>query len=248
MRFSAILLFLLFLTSHCSALASSYGFPQKAEDAAHSSGDKGFQLLGVNNASSETTYNSTTSDYTPVAVNGSGFVQTMVQNSTKPTYIGATGFFTPAASATDVFEMLGSGTKTVKVQKILVNYKCTTSATPNDFYLKKLTAAGSGGTSSATTFTALDSGNAAATATAKHYTANPTAATSTTIHIVSSAGTSTGSAALASSPPIVLFDAALTGQPLVLRGTAQGFVVNNNGASFPNTANSISVTVIFTEE
>lgn len=239
---------------------SSYGFPKKAEDAAHATGDLGFQMLGVRNDSTETDHGggagtgfvSADKDYSPVAVNKFGHVKVQVESSAKATYQLATAFATPAASCTDLFEFLGSASKTIKIKQITIAYDCTSSSTANRFFLKKLSAAGSGGTSTAYSNGAgnivkLDSGNDNATATAKHYTVNPTIATSVAMATVTSCGNSSLNSA-AAAPPIVLFDEKISGQPLVLRGTSQGFVINNNGATVANTAPSIAINVIWTEE
>lgn len=220
----------------------------KAEDAGHSNGDTGVAVFGVANPSAETALSGATADYTPIGTTTTGRVLAQVEPSIKTTYMGCTGFFTAAASATDIFEMLGSASKTVKIQKVFVAYDSTTSGNTNRFFLKKISAAGSGGTSAATTMVPLDSSNAAATATAKHYTANPTIATVVgNLNIVTTCGNSSANAA-AGFPQITLFDADKFGQPIVLRGTTQGIVVNNNGVTIPNTSPQVSITVVFTEE
>ena len=260
MRFLCLLL-ALFLSVQ-GALASSYGDINitdcvpgtsatklgKAEDAAHTTADTGVMPLGVANPVAETALSGAIGDYTPLATTLTGRVLAQVEPSIKTTYMGCTGFFTGAASATDLFEMLGSASKTVKIHKVLCAYDSTTSGNTNRFFLKKISAAGSGGTSAATTMIPLDSGNAAATATAKHYTANPTIATAVgTLNIVTTSGNTSAQAA-SGAVQIVLFDSDKFGQPIVLRGTSQGIVVNNNGVTIPNTSPQVSFTVVFTEE
>lgn len=93
-------------------------------------------------------------------------------------YAAATGGFAIAASATDVFRILGSNSKTVRVKKLVVSGR-TTSGSPVAVVISliKRSTANTGGTSVASTLVPMDSNNSAATASVNRYTANPTLGT-----------------------------------------------------------------------
>jgi hypothetical protein len=139
-------------------------------------------------------------------------------------YIAATDGFAIATSATDIFRIVGSGSKTIRIKKITISGR-TTSGSPVPVIIKiiKYSTANSAGTSVTTTVVPADSSNAAGTATANHYTANPTL------------GTVVGNIATRS----VTFQAAGLLQfldlsfdtPIVLRGTSQQLSVNLNATS-----------------
>lgn len=237
-----------------AAYAGSYGFPQKAEDAAHSSADTGFPTWFIRRTSdgNDDPLSGTDGDYQGAAVSPSGALWVEPQAPSKQTYMLATGLFTPDSSApTDLFEFLGSSSKTVKIHKIILNYPCATSFNQTNFTLCKISAAGSTGTSVASTPVPLDSGNSAATASAKHYTDSPgTPATvvGAAIHVISTCGQTTASTS-AGFPPIMLYDSELFGQPITLRGTSQGIVVKTAAAQVvQNTSPQLSFTVVWTEE
>lgn len=171
--------------------------------------------------------------------------------TSKATYAASTAIFTPAASATDIWQIYGSSSKTVKILKIyLMGGKATSGATLTDFYLLKRSTANSSGTAVTATNIPLDSANSAATAVVKHYTANPT--TGTLVGQVfeatqlNTASTSFNSC-LVHGADIPFFDADKFGQPIVLRGTGEGVVINLNGSTIGNAA-TVSVTVVWTEE
>lgn len=130
----------------------------------------------------------------------------------------------PAASATDVAVLTGSGTKTVRVNRVAVTGIATTAVT-TPVQLVKRTTANTGGTSAdqSGNIGKHDSGSGAATATAASYTANPTT------------GTASGNIRrqymhfpLATAPgsQIVWTFGDRNDQALVLRGTAEQLAVN----------------------
>jgi len=143
------------------------------------------------------------------------------------TTYSASGTVTLAASATDVFTITGSATKTVYVTSVTVSGVQTTAGVA-DMQLITRSTANTGGTSGAVTAISHDTTNAAATATVLAYTANPT--TGTTIGTVRRAyvevGQSTGLV-----NDVVVFDFGNKGQPVTLRGTGQVLALNLGGAT-----------------
>jgi len=180
---------------------------------------------------------------------------TVAHPYTKATYMGSTAFTTPAAATADMFQLFGSSTKTVKILWIALCYQGTTPGTTTDqVFLVKRSTANSGGTAGTTTVTPVDSNNAASTAgaTCKVYTANPTPGTLlgqlaayNLCAYFPPAGTGTVSAVV---PTLVLFDARLAGQPITLRGTAEGVCVNFNGVIPSATTPKLAFNIIWTEE
>ena len=163
----------------------------------------------------------------------------------KATYVTATGPFTPPATPTDLFSIIGSATKTVKILKLIM-YATQSTAGVNNFYLKKYSTANTGGTSATSTIIALDSTNAAATAVARSYTANPTLGTLVgSIEIIRLYTPATSTA----TQPVYLWDYETggLGQTVTLRGVAEQLSVNFNGAALPGGL-SVSFTIKFTEE
>lgn len=111
---------------------------------------------------------------------GSQTIPQVIYNSPidgrRATYSAATAAFASAATATDIFIVQGSATKTIRVIAVKVFATQTTAGAGNIFLLKRSTA-NTGGTTVATTRVPLDSQYPAATATVQHYTANPTVGT-----------------------------------------------------------------------
>ncbi len=186
-----------------------------------------------------------------VFVRGGGGGGGAIEPGTIESYMSSDAEFTPASSATDVWSIFGSGTKTIKIFYIGLHFTGTGGGS-GTLYLLRRSSTNSGGTSSSTTPTKLDSNNAAATCTIKSYTANP-----------SSLGTSAGQLVVTTLAPYIsfsgatltygpvefpLFDYKLLGQPIVLRGTSEGIVLNCNGTSPSSTSTKLSLRVIFTEE
>jgi len=97
---------------------------------------------------------------------------------TQATYSAAASGIVPVASATDIFTITGSSTKTVKITRISL----TMSTTPgggllDNLVLLKRSTANSAGTSTTMTNVPHDSTFAAGTAVVRAYTANPTTGT-----------------------------------------------------------------------
>lgn len=100
----------------------------------------------------------------------SDFVQNKISYSASVLGLG-TGLL-----ATDIFTIVGSASKIVRVTRIQISATKTTS-TMADIVLVKRSSDNTGGTSTSLTKVPLDSTNAAATATVRSYTLNPTLGT-----------------------------------------------------------------------
>lgn len=165
----------------------------------------------------------------PLAANASYFPSTQITDNKETAYCASTPVFTTAASATDIFNFKGSGTKTIYIRKIV--WKQANIGTSGSFnvYLLKRSTANSGGTSSALTAVPLDSNFASATASGVYYTANPTTGTS----LGGIAHVYLYSQAEVPGYAYTLFDSTKGGAPIVLRGTSQSVSVNYNGVTDP---------------
>lgn len=149
--------------------------------------------------------------------------------------------FTIATNATDVFNIIGSATKTVRITRIRVSGS-TTSGSPVKVGVQviKRSTLNTGGTRVATTMAPHDSTSGAATANVGHYTANPTALGTSvgvvrTVHIAFNQNGMTGGD--------ILWD--FRHQPVILRGNTQQLCVNFNATSV--TGSLISIDVEWTE-
>jgi hypothetical protein len=168
-----------------------------------------------------------------------------VHESEDQTYSCAVFNLIPAASATDLFTITGSATRTVRIKRITVSGTRTTH-TWTDVILLRRSTSNTGGTSTAPTIASHDLNNAPATAVCRAYTANPTAL-----------GTSVGNlrAGNFSMPVAVPTNAQGNGpghrlewlfgenggQPVVLRGVSQSIAINLNGQTVSGGAFHISV-------
>lgn len=147
----------------------------------------------------------------------------------------------PAATATDIFQLIGSATKTVEITRIrIAGTQITTGQVV--FYIKKRSTANTGGTSSAATLVPLLSTDAAATAVGAIYTANPT--TGTTVGDVAVRLVPVVAAASLGDQEIAISFGEL-GRALILSGTAQAIAINLNGVTI--TSGSLVITIEFTE-
>lgn len=155
------------------------------------------------------------------------------------TYSATASNFVSAATATDVFNIIGSGSKTIRILKVRVTGSTTSgSAIKLNVMGIKRSAANTGGTRVVATMVPHDSTNAAATANVGHYTANPSGlgasvGTVRASHIGITQSGLTGGA--------VEWDFADGGQPIVLRGTSEQFCVNFNSTSVSGALISIIV-------
>lgn len=164
-------------------------------------------------------------------------------DGTKATYSASVLNLAVAASATNIFTIEGSGTKTVRILKIVLSGIQTAAGNMTVILRKQLTA-DSSGTFSNPTMVPHDSSDAAATASLKAYTANPT--TGALVGAVVSKRITFPGAASAYDPPTSFYEVDGSAKALVLRGTGQGVAVSFNGVSL--TGGSVNLTVTWTEE
>jgi len=171
----------------------------------------------------------------------------------KATYRAVSIGLVPAASATDIFCIAGSATKTVKVQELRVGGSAGTLITTPVTVLRRASV-DTGGTAAGTTANPantigkMDSSIAAATATLIAYTANPTVNDSSPTYLATSAITFPVTSAATSAPgyTFAFGNYGAQAQPLVLRGAAEQACVNLGGASI--SSGVLGVTIQWTEE
>ena len=162
----------------------------------------------------------------------------------KTTYSAGFIALAPAITATDILEILGSDTKTVRITRIQISGVATAAGAYSIQLLKRSTAA-TGGTSTSATIVPHDSANAAGTAVVKGYTANPTTGTLVGIVQVKKITVSTAAGAIPIVPTELSFE--LRGeQAIVLRGAAQSLCINLNGVTM--TGGALDIDVTLTEE
>lgn len=159
----------------------------------------------------------------------------------KATYSASSIAISLAASATDVFGIQGSGTKTIRILRISVSGIATTAASTSVLLIARSTA--DGAFSNTLTAAKHDSNNAAATASVGNFTANPSLGTAAgTLRAEYMDFALTG----VSANGIVWDFTTRNGQALTLRGTGQGVYVNLNGVTV--TGGVISIDIEWTEE
>lgn len=148
----------------------------------------------------------------------------------------------PAASATDIFTITGSATRTVRVTEIWLQGTITTAGAVVAQLVKR-SAANTGGTSTAPTRVPHDSANPAATATVLAYTANPSGL-GALVGIVRPTREMVLAPASVSSAPRLPFN--FTGMDVVLRGTSEVLALNLNGVTV--TGGNFAAWVTWVEE
>jgi hypothetical protein len=157
-------------------------------------------------------------------------------DSYKLSYAAAFSAVTPGTSATtDVLQIFGSATKTVRVTRLGFSLTTATTALYLDTVLSVRSAAPTAGTATTGTAVPYDSNAAAATAVTKFWTAAPTAGAAVGSiaayrYLVGITGTPTTTA----SDKIYEFGRGPV-QAVVLRGIAQGLVLTFSGATLANT-------------
>lgn len=161
-----------------------------------------------------------------------------------PTYSSFSSF-TVAATATDIFTLTGSSTKTIKIKSVIISGTNTGNTNALIILLKRSTA-NSGGTSTTLTAVPHDSNSSAATATARSYTANPTIGTLVGNIMGQLLFLPTLSSTNVSGNESINYDK-IGGQPIILRGTGEVFSVNLNGTSITGTT-VMDISVHWTEE
>lgn len=162
--------------------------------------------------------------------------------TTIQTYTASTIALASAAAATDIFTVTGSATKTIKIKQLTIT-STATAAGNNLIVLLKRSTANTVGTSTAPTRVPHDSANAAATATVLAYTANPTPGT-----LVGNVRVFRHAQEVAATGTVDRYyeEFGQENQPIVLRGIAEVFAVNLNGATIAG--GSFNISVVWTEE
>jgi len=149
----------------------------------------------------------------------------------KATYSATSALaFASASSATDIFTITGSASKTVRVLRIGFSGTQTTAGTVNVLAIKR-SSANSGGTSASATAVVHDSTDGAVSATVLNYTANPTSLGTAvgTVRAVRAFIPTTGTAA---SSQFYEFDfGEWAEKAVVLRGTSQVLALNLNATT-----------------
>lgn len=165
-------------------------------------------------------------------------------DGTKTTYSSTITALASAATATDIFTITGSGTKTVRVLRIEISSTQTLASTANILLIKR-SAANTGGTSTTPALIPHDSADAAGTATVRAYTANPSAlgAAVGTIRVIRLDIPATGSVG---SSPVVWTFGDLPGKSVVLRGTAEVLAVSLNSVTLGG--GTFDLSIMWTEE
>ena len=161
----------------------------------------------------------------------------------KTTYSNGIIGFTPVATPTDFWQILGSATKTIRVLRVSIS-GFATAAISVDLQLIKRSTASTGGTPTAPTIAPHDSNDAAPTGVVNSFAANPSAL-GTIVGIVSAAKLNLGATGAAGS---VVWDfTTRNGQGIVLRGVAQQLALNWAGAAVP-AGTLLNCDVEFSEE
>ena len=149
-----------------------------------------------------------------------------------------------ASGATDVFILIGSATKTIRVVTVQFSMTATTAVTVPIQLIKRSTA-NTGGTVGIAAITSWDSNNATATATNLAYQAN-----ATTLGTVVGTGVRSIKyfAPLTTTQSVVVnWDLGINNcQPVVLRGVAQSLCINLNGTTIAG--GTISASFTWTED
>ena len=211
----------------------------KAEDAPATSGDTGVAALYIRN-DALTANVSASGDYISPVTDTYGASIVKDQQRHKRTYSCAF-VVAPAATATDIFQMIGSASTTVEITKIVLS-GTGTAAGMSDIYFAKRSTANTVGTFTASNMVPHLSTDAAATAVGSIYTANPTLGTLVgNVRIISMTfGTTT-----TSSLNIFEVDFGEKGKPIILSGVTQSLAINLNGITIAG--GSIKISVEFTE-
>ncbi len=159
-----------------------------------------------------------------------------VATQSKSTYFAA-GFFTPAATATDIVTIFGSASKTVRVHAFRIG-STNIAAGSQQLFLLKRSSNNTAGTFVAATPVQADTTDAPATVAVGHYTVNPTilGTSDGTVNIMRVASPAAVPASFAGVQQDVTVDmldfgANFLKKDVVLNGTAQGLCLNFNGAA-----------------
>ena len=228
------------LTSAGAVSASGDAQQYTVEDAASNNGFQGNKLLVVRGDTLTSATTSANGDWTQITATKSGVLLTKDEMRHRVTYRASSGSFTPAASATDIFTIVGVASKTIMITKIIFSATQTAGSTFNVALIKRSTA-NTSGTATAMTAVPLDASDAAAGSTVQYYTANPTL------------GTTIGSvetepifcSTTATQPEKYEFDFGLKSKPIILNSASQALSLNFGGVTM--TGGACFVTIEWTE-
>lgn len=165
--------------------------------------------------------------------------------SFRQTYGAVAAGIVSVASATDIFTITGSATKTVYPLTITVSGLATAAAFV-DMYIRKRSTANTAGTSSAPTRVAFSSSNLAVSATVLAYTANPTQGTLVGDVMMKRVPLLTSGAVPFN--PEVVFDFRPqmgAGSPVCLNGITEVLALNLNGVTV--TGGTFDVSIVWAE-
>ena len=145
--------------------------------------------------------------------------------STKATYSAGFNLSSFAVGATDVFQLIGSSSKVIRITRVQITADATAVSAFNIAGVKR-TVANTGGTAVAISPTRHDSLDNAPTATIQYYTANPSAlGTGTIIRLDATALPAATGTGYPFTPTVWDFGAR-PATCIVLRGTGESFCVN----------------------
>jgi len=175
----------------------------------------------------------------------------MAQESTnvppaKASFMAAISGATPAASATDIFTIVGKPGRAITINQIQISGIATAAAAIPISIVKRSTA-NSGGTSANVTAVPMDSLNlSSAAAVVSAYSVNP-ASLGTAVGTVSTARMilSTASASVGTSPIVFAFERMYMKAP-TLRDSTESLCINYGGATAAG--NSLDIAISWTEE
>ena len=162
----------------------------------------------------------------------------LVKNSSVQSYSATFTNLNPPNSPTDIFTIIGSATKTIKITRVALTANQNTAA-QRDILLIKRSAANAGGTSTLASVVPHDSNNAAATAAVRGYTVNPTTL-GASVGTLRTKKVFIGSAS-GNSDEFILDFGSRPAQEIVLNGVAQTLSLNLNGATSSGGVFNISV-------
>lgn len=179
------------------------------------------------------------------AVNSDGSQVVSTVDSFKTTYSAASSSLASAATATDIFTIFGSATKTIRILKVGLSAIQTTAGDALVLLIKR-SATNTGGTSASVTSVPHDSNNAIATATVLGYTANPTSLGAAVGTIRVSRVFIPPANANTTSETVIYQYGDTLGQAIVLRGTSQGLCINLNSTTL--VGGTFSIWIEWSEE
>ena len=188
-------------------------------------------------------YNGATMDRARSAPGAIG-VTAVSSDGSKATFRYFSAGNTPAATPTDIFTLTGSGTKTVRIKKIVLSGLATTAG-QMVWNLIRRSAVNTGGTSTAPTAMKHDTSDGAATAVMALYTVNP-AGLGTAVGTVRG-GRLFHALATAQNDRLVFDFSTNQDKALILRGVTDILAINGGGAALPAGA-TLDIEIEFEED